>query len=206
MLERFRPAGGALIGPLADLLVRRGVHPDVVTWVGTGLTVAAALVCFPQGWLWQGALLVGAFACLDMLDGQVARRSGRASEWGAFLDSTLDRVADGAVLAAIAWYFAQSPSSLVWAAITLWALIAGEVTSYVKARAEALGRTADGGLATRSDRLAIVVVGALLAGLGFGPALSFAVVLLALASTVTVIQRMAKVRAQCQPDRERVHG
>lgn len=206
MLERFRSVGATIVGPLADLLVRRGVRPDAITWFGTIATVAAALVCFPRGLLWQGALLVGLFACADILDGQVARRSGRASPWGAFLDSTLDRVADGVVLAAIALHFARTPDTVIWSAVTLWGLVAGEVTSYAKARAEALGFSCDGGVAARTDRLAIVLIGCLLQGSGVAYALPAAVCVLAVLTTATVAQRMMKVHRQCQPDREQVHG
>src|SRR5580765_5376233 len=151
MLERFRAAWARLLTPLARRLLAWGIAPDAVTWVGTGGVVVAALVCFPHGWLWQGALTVGLFAFSDMVDGQMARLSGRSTRWGAFLDSSLDRVGDAAVFGGIAWYFAGLGESLPWAAVTGLALVMGQVTSYVKARAESIQVEVPGGLAARAD-------------------------------------------------------
>ncbi|CAA9289446.1 MAG: Phosphatidylinositol phosphate synthase @ Archaetidylinositol phosphate synthase [uncultured Friedmanniella sp.] len=196
MLERFRGLSAAVLGPLVRLLLRLGVSPDVVTIAGTAGVVLASLVCFPPGWLWQGALVVTLFVLSDMLDGQMAKVSGRATSWGAFLDSTSDRLGDAAVFGGILLYFTYQEGSTLWAAVALAGLVFGQWTSYVKARAESLGFTCSGGLAARADRLVIILVGTLLAGLGVPYVLEVAVAVLAVASMVTVVQRILQVRRQ----------
>ena len=196
MLERFRGAWAAMLTPVAKLLLRIGVSPDVVTLAGTAGVVLASLIFLPAGWLWQGALVITFFVISDSIDGQMAKLSGRESRYGAFLDSSLDRVADGSVFAGVALYLAQTGDSVLWSGVTLWALIAGQVTSYVKARAESLGFQAGGGLAARADRMLLILLGVLLTGFSVPYALEIAVSLLALASTITVAQRMIKVRRQ----------
>src|SRR3978361_2265173 len=98
MLERFRGLSATLPGPIARLLIRRGVSPDVVTVAGTAGVVLAALICFPQGWLWQGVIAGTLFVISDMLDGLMAKSTGTATPWGAFLDSTSDRLRDAPVV------------------------------------------------------------------------------------------------------------
>jgi len=198
MLERFRAAWAKLLSPAARGLNRRGVSPDVVTVVGTLGVVVGALVCFPQGWLWQGVLIVAAFVFADMLDGQMAKLSGRASRWGAFLDSSLDRLGDAAVFGGLLLYLAQDRSAEVWAGFALAALALGQLTSYVKARAESLGFTCSGGLAARADRLLVILVAAFLAGLGVPYVLEAAVTVLSVAGLVTVVQRVLQVRRQAR--------
>jgi CDP-diacylglycerol--glycerol-3-phosphate 3-phosphatidyltransferase len=198
MLERFRGLSAKLLGPLVRGLLRIGVSPDLVTVLGTVGVVLAALVCFPQGWLWQGVLVVTVFVLSDMLDGQMAKVSGKASAWGAFLDSTSDRLGDAAVFGGILLYFTYQRDSTLWAAVALAGLVFGQWTSYVKARAESLGFTCSGGLAARADRLVIILVGTLVAGLGVPYVLEVAVSLLAVASMITVFQRIAQVRRQAE--------
>ena len=195
MLERFREAVARLLTPAARLLVRLGVGPDVVTWVGTGLVVLIAAVLVPLGWLWQAALLLGLVSFADMLDGQMARVGGAGTRWGSFLDSALDRVGDGAVLGAIAVWFAIKDQP-VWVGVTVVALVLGQVTSYAKARAASEGWTVTGGLAARADRLVIAYLGLLLHGIGMPYALPVAMALLAVASMITVVQRFAQVHRQ----------
>lgn len=180
------------MNPAARLLLRLHVAPDVITWVGTILVVVASLATIPRGYLWQGGLLVLVLVLSDGLDGQLARISGRTSRYGAFLDSSLDRIADGALFGAIILYFAGPGQSQLWAGVSLWALVAGQVTSYVKARGESLGLDADGGVAARADRILIAFVGLVLAGLGVPYALQVAVMVLALLGTWTVGQRMLR--------------
>ena len=198
MLERFRDLSARLLGPLVRSLLRLGISPDLVTVLGTVGVVLAALVCFPQGWLWQGTLVVTVFVLSDMLDGQMAKVSGKASAWGAFLDSTSDRLGDAAVFGGILLYFTYQRDSTLWGAVALAALVFGQWTSYVKARAESLGFTCSGGLAARADRLVIILVGTLLAGLGVPYVLEVAVAVLAVASMITVVQRILQVRRQAK--------
>ncbi|OYO22202.1 CDP-diacylglycerol--glycerol-3-phosphate 3-phosphatidyltransferase [Enemella dayhoffiae] len=195
MLERFRGMQAVVMRPLARGLLRAGIGPDAVTWFGTLSVVIAALVCFPLGWLWQGALIVGLLSCTDMVDGHMARELGRPSRWGSFLDATLDRFADAAVLGGLALHLALS-GQLVWAAVAGVALVWAQATSYVKARAEAVGCHADAGPLTRADRVALALLGALAAGLGVPFALPVMVTLLAIGGLVTVVRRIAEVRRQ----------
>ena len=198
MLERFRALSHTVLGPVARLLIRMGVSPDVVTVIGTLGVAVAALVCFPQGWLWQGALMVTVFVVSDMIDGLMAKITGTSSNWGAFLDSTSDRLGDAAVFGGILLYFVYREDSTLWAGIALAGLVFGQWTSYVKARAESLGYTCAGGLAARADRLVIILAGALLGGLGVPYVLHIAVAGLAVTSMITVVQRIGQVRRQAK--------
>lgn len=194
MLERFRGLQTKLLTPLARWLVRAGARPNWITWLGTITVSLAALLCFPAGWLWQGAIAVAVCSSLDMVDGHMARESG-PTRWGAFLDSSLDRVADAAILGGIAWHFGAHGSP-VWAVATVVALVAAQLTSYVRARAEAVGASASSGIVTRADRVALAVLGTFLSGLGAPWALEITVAVLCLGGIATVIQRFAEVRAQ----------
>lgn len=198
MLERFRSGAARALTPLARWLNARGVSPDLVTALGTLGVMVSALICFPSGLLWPGALIVTFFCLADMLDGQMAKLNGTTSAWGAFLDSTLDRLGDAAVFGGILLYFAGLRGEPGWAAVTLIALIFGQLTSYVRARAESLGYAADGGLAARADRLLVILFGALLAGLGVPYVLEAAMVFLAVAGVVTVAQRILHVYRQAK--------
>jgi CDP-diacylglycerol---glycerol-3-phosphate 3-phosphatidyltransferase len=198
MLERFRGMSHAVLGPIARLLVRLGVSPDVVTIAGTLGVAISALICFPQGWLWQGVLVVTIFVISDMIDGLMAKITGKTSNWVAFLDSTSDRLGDAAVFGGILLYFVYREDSTLWAAIALAGLVFGQWTSYVKARAESLGFACTGGLAARADRLVIILAGAFLAGLGVPYVLQIAVAALAVTSMITVLQRIAQVRKQAK--------
>lgn len=184
-----------LLSPIVKLLAAAGVSPDAVTWTGTLLTCAVAFVGVTHGWLWQTALLLGLLVLTDGMDGQLARRTGKVSPYGAFLDSTLDRLADGAIVGAATLWLSWH-GSRVWAVLGVVALVLGQVTSYTKARAESLDYTCAGGLAGRADRLVIILVAMLLQGLGLTWALGVAMVLLCLAGTVTVGQRMHQVHRQ----------
>jgi CDP-diacylglycerol--glycerol-3-phosphate 3-phosphatidyltransferase len=197
MLERFRAYWARLMAPVARLLLRLGVSPDAVTFVGTLGVAAGALVFFPQGELAIGVVVVTVFVFSDMVDGQMARLSDRTSSWGAFLDSTLDRIGDAAVFAGLVLWFAGGGDALWLAALALYCLVMGNLTSYARARAESLGMQAKGGIAERADRLVLILVATFFADvLDFLPLLVAALVLLAVASTVTVVQRMVGVRRQ----------
>ena len=197
MLDRFREFWTNLFAPVAHLLLRLGVSPDAVTLVGTLGVCAGALGFFPRGQLFVGAVVVTVFVFSDLIDGYMARTSGRSSRWGAFLDSTLDRLGDGAIFGGLVLWFAGRADNMLLAAVTLYALVMGSVTSYARARAESLGFAAKGGLAERADRLVAVLIAAGLSDL-FDVPLLLTVVLwwLAFASTVTVVQRVLFVRRQ----------
>ncbi|WP_027586709.1 phosphatidylinositol phosphate synthase [Acidipropionibacterium thoenii] len=204
MLEHFRAGWQKVMHPLAAALIRMHVTPDMVTWIGTVGSIAMALIFFPLGMLWQGPWLVALFIFSDSLDGNMARQLGRHSQWGSFLDSSLDRLADGALFAGLVLYYAGPGDSRLWAGFGLAALILGQVTSYVRAKAESLGLSAKMGLATRADRLLVSLLGAELTGLaaaGFLPhwliwALPAGLIYLTIAGAVTVGQRMSAVHRQ----------
>ena len=198
MLERFRHGWRHLMSPAARLLLAWGVGPNAVTWGGTLALVMVAFLTLPSGLLWQGALAMGLLALSDSIDGQMARISGRTSRYGAFLDATLDRVSDAAVMTATIIHLVRADAPSVVIGIAGWALAVGQITSYVKARAEAEGFRADVGIAARADRLVVMLLGLLLAGLGVPLAVESAVALLAVAGTVTVAQRLFAVRAQAE--------
>src|SRR3954471_7096046 len=125
------------VDPVARALLRAGISPDVVTVAGTVGVVVASLTLATRGYLWIAALVITAFALTDVLDGAMARARGTASRFGALLDSTMDRIADGAVFGSLAYWLAATDQ---WSNLTacLICLIAGQVVSYVKARAESL--------------------------------------------------------------------
>lgn len=193
MLEHLRAHWTKVMSPPANLLLRLHITPDMVTWTGTIGVVIVSVLFFPHGWLWQGALLLGVLVVSDSLDGIMARASGRSSDWGAFLDSCLDRIADGAVFGGIALYYVGEDANTVWATLAIAALIFGQVTSYTKARGESLGYEVNGGLAGRSDRLLVGLIGVFLTGLGVTMALPIALIILAIAGAITVAQRMVLV-------------
>lgn len=187
----------ALFSPLARWLLRIGVSPDAVTIVGTLGVVVGALVFYPLGQLWWGTLFITAFIFSDVIDGIMARMQQGGGRWGNFLDSTLDRVADGALFAGVAvWFFTGGADTPVAVAAVV-CLVLGMVVSYARAKAESLGFEANVGIAERAERLVSVLVVTGFTGLGLPTVVLFATLcLLAAASLVTVIQRMVTVRRQ----------
>src|SRR4051794_36209409 len=122
MLERFRAFWTALLTPIARFLLRIGVSPDVVTVVGTLGVALGALAFFPRGELLVGVLVITAFVFSDLLDGTMARMSGQSSKWGAFLDSTLDRLGDAAIFGGLAMYYVGPGDSDLLAALAMYCL------------------------------------------------------------------------------------
>jgi phosphatidylinositol phosphate synthase len=201
MLDRFRIFWTNVVKPVANLLMRLGVTPDMVTIVGTLGVVGGALVFFPTGHLWLGVVVITVFVFSDLIDGYMARTMGVSSKWGAFLDSTLDRLGDSAIFAGLAvWLFGGGHDDLL-GYVALWALVMGSVTSYTRAKAESLGMTAKGGIAERADRLVAILVLTFWSDVLDLPILLTIVLwALAIASTVTVVQRMILVRRQALAD------
>jgi CDP-diacylglycerol--glycerol-3-phosphate 3-phosphatidyltransferase len=195
----LRPAVGRVVGPLAARLLRAGVTPDTVTVVGALGAVAGALGLIARGHFFWGGVVVTLFVLTDALDGTMARLRGPAGNWGAFLDSTLDRIADASIFSALVIWYAGPGDSSVLLAVSLFCLVAGVVTSYAKARAEGLGMTANVGIAERVERLILVLAGIILAGLGLHVALPILLWVLAVASAITVGQRLVEVHRQALP-------
>lgn len=202
MLSIFgRASVSKVTAPLGRALNSTGLTPDAVTVIGTVVTVVAAVTLFPSDHLFVGTLVIWLFVMFDMLDGAMARARGGGTKYGAVLDATCDRVADGAIFAGLSWWaiFHENDRPLLVAMLVC--LVTSQVISYAKARAEASGLTADGGLIERPDRLVIVLVGSGFTGLGqmldldwMQFALPVATYILAAASIVTVFQRVLAVR------------
>ena len=198
MLNRFaRAFATRLLTPLATLFLRMGISPDIVTIVGTFGVCFGALVFYPRHQFFLGSFVIAVFAMFDTLDGTMARLSGRSTKWGAYLDSTLDRVADSAIFGGLVLWYSGSGNTPHLAALALACLILGSVVSYAKARAEGLGMTANVGIAERAERVVVVLTATALVGLGVSEVLLTVVLaLLGLASLITVVQRMLEVRRQ----------
>jgi CDP-diacylglycerol--glycerol-3-phosphate 3-phosphatidyltransferase len=197
MLDRFRTFWTKVVTPVANLLIRLGVSPDMVTIVGTLGVVVGAIAFFPTGHLWLGVVVITVFVFSDLMDGYMARTLGVTSKWGAFLDSTLDRLGDAAIFAGLAIWFFGDGGDRILGYVALWALVMGSVTSYTRAKAESLGMNAKVGIAERADRLAAILVFTFFADvLNQTILLTIVLWVLAAASTVTVVQRVFLVRRQ----------
>ncbi|MDH6680724.1 CDP-diacylglycerol--glycerol-3-phosphate 3-phosphatidyltransferase [Rhodococcus sp. LBL1] len=202
MLSFFGRASVAKVtAPMGRALVKTGMTPDAVTVIGTVASIAGALTLFPSGHLFWGTMLIWFFVMFDMLDGAMARARGGGTRYGAVLDATCDRLADGAIFAGLAWWAVYHENSKSLLIATLICLVTSQVISYAKARAEASGLSADGGLIERPDRLIIVLVGAGLTGIAghfdigwLHWAVYVAMWILAAASIITVFQRVLAVR------------
>lgn len=201
MLERFRQFWTNFFKPVAHLLIKLGVSPDAVTIVGTIGVVSGALGFFPRGHLLTGVLVITVFVFSDLIDGYMARTLGSSSRWGSFLDSTLDRLGDAAVFTGLAVWFLGGGDDDLLGYVALWALVMGSVTSYARAKAESLGMQAKGGIAERADRLvAVLVMTGLSAIFDLPILLTLVLWAVAVASTITVFQRMLLVRRQALAD------
>ncbi len=184
--------------PLARRLLALGVTPDAVTVAGTVGSVAAAVWFLPRDQLFVGTLVIWFFVMFDLVDGAMARARGHSTPFGAVLDSVCDRAADGALFAALAWWCLGVGQNRLLGIAALVCLVSGQLVSYVKARAEGLGLSADGGLVERAERLILALVGTGLHGLGVPYALDVALWLLAAGSLWTVGQRIRSVYRSAQ--------
>src|SRR3984893_12856577 len=190
MLNALRPALDRLLGPVTGALARTPITPNALTIIGTVGVSAGALTLYPTGHLFARTMVCWFFVIADMLDGALARVKGTTGSFGAFLDSTLDRVADASVFAGLAAWFVLGGHSKLMAGVTLFCLVTGALVSYAKARAESLGLRADVGLAERTERLLIALVAAGLFGLGVPYVLPAGLWVLAAASAFTAAQRL----------------
>jgi len=187
-----------VIDPVANWLVRRGVHPNTITAIGTACTVIGGII-YGTGHIRTGGFFLSITALFDVLDGTVARRSNKSSTFGAFLDSTLDRVADGALLGGLAFFYALNPThrSVPVMVVCLAGLIGSFLTSYIRARAEALGLDAKVGMVQRPERFVLLSAPQALFGLALdGLVLDAIIVFLTVTAWVTVAQRIMFVYRQ----------
>jgi CDP-diacylglycerol--glycerol-3-phosphate 3-phosphatidyltransferase len=182
-----------VIDPVAESLAEHKVNANVITVIGCLGASISALATFPIGKFALGTTLVVVFVLLDILDGAIARSRGTTSSWGAFLDSTMDRIADGAVTAAVLVYFLREGKPMAIAA-GLTVVVTGALVPYVKARAEATGIAVNGGIMERAERLITILVGTTCAAFGWTFGLELAVYILAVLGIVTVLQRVDLVR------------
>ena len=181
-----------VIAPVADLLVRRRVSPNLITTVGTICTMVAGAI-FASGHIRTAGWFLGLTALFDVLDGTVARRTGRSTTFGAFYDSTLDRVADGFVLGGLAMFYGMNPvhQSPIMLAITIAGLIGTFLTSYTRARAESLGLDAKVGIMQRPERVTLLSAPQAFFGLALdGWVLAVIVTTLSVTAWITAVQRI----------------
>jgi CDP-diacylglycerol--glycerol-3-phosphate 3-phosphatidyltransferase len=196
MLNALRPALDRMLNPVGRALARTPVTPNALTVIGTLGVSAGALSLFPIGKLFAGTMVCWFFTFADMLDGTLARIKGTSGPWGAFLDSTLDRVADASVFGGLTLWFMLGGRDRLLAGVALFCLVSGALVSYAKARAESLGFNADVGIAERTERLLIGLVAAGLSGLGVPYILPVGLWALAGLSAFTFGQRVFAVRRQ----------
>ena len=197
----------AIFTPLARVLARLGVTPNMVTVAGTVATVVIAVLCLPQGWIWQGAIGLAIVMFGDSVDGTLARMTTGGTRFGAFLDSTLDRLADGAVLGSLAaWAALSMPVGAlrtVTVAAALVAVVMAATVPYARARAESIGASASVGIAERTDRLLVALGSTFLVGLGAPQwVLTVGLLYVAVASFLPVILRVRPVPTQVRQEGE----
>lgn len=194
--ERVKDGYLRLLDPIAGALARMGVSPNALTTLGAAFTVAAA-VAFGLGHIMLGGWVLSLTAVFDVLDGRVARRANRATVFGAFYDSTLDRVGDGALMAGLTVFYATSPSfgSVPLMIVCLAGMVGTFLISYTRARAEALGLDAKVGFLQRPERFVLLSAPQALFGLALGgKVLAGIVILLAVSAWITAVQRILFVR------------
>ncbi|CAB4347602.1 unannotated protein [freshwater metagenome] len=182
---------------MRDALIESRLTPNAISLTGFALCLVAAGLIFADMIVLGGIAYIVGSIC-DTLDGRYSRMSGKGSPFGAFLDSTLDRVEEGVVLAAVAYHFAEQGNG-VEAAICAVAILASVMVSYTRARAEALGVDCKVGIGSRATRVVILSVGLLFVnGLGLGDfsLLAPAVALLAAIGIITTLQRIVHVRGK----------
>jgi CDP-diacylglycerol---glycerol-3-phosphate 3-phosphatidyltransferase len=193
-----------LIDPVADWMIARGIHPNAITVVGTICTVIGGAI-YATGHIRAAGWFIGLTALFDVIDGTVARRSGLSSRFGAFLDSTLDRLSDGAVLGGLAVFYAVSAEhrSVTMLVVCLLGVVGSFMTSYTRARAEPLGIDAKLGMLQRPERVVLLSAPQAFFGLALGGwVLAGIIVLLTVTAWITVAQRIQFVYHATRGDYE----
>ena len=190
----LKPAVTRAINPIARGALAIGLTPNAVTFIGALGLVTSALFFYPKGDFFIGTLVVSFFALSDLFDGAMARISHKgASAWGGFLDSTIDRITDSAILVGLTLYLVDADDSLT--AVVIGALVFGSLVPYIRAKAESMQISCSGGIAERTERLINSLTAIGLEGLGVPFALAIGIWLLLILAVVTVIQRILIVKA-----------
>jgi len=190
---RLKPAVTRVITPVASVALRLGITPNAVTWAGAIGVVVSAMYFYPRGNFFMGTIIICLFALSDLFDGTMARISQNgSSRWGGFLDSTIDRITDSAILIGITIYLINNHDPL--ATVVLLTLVVGMLVPYIRAKAESFGIECSGGIAERTERLIISLAAIGLNGLGVPFVLAAGMWLLAILGSYTVIQRMLIVK------------
>ena len=190
---RLKPAVTRVITPVASFALRLGITPNAVTWVGAIAVVASALYFYPRGEFFIGTVIICVMALSDLFDGTMARISQKgSSKWGGFLDSTIDRITDSAILVGVAIYLINNDDPL--AIVVMVTLVTGLLVPYIRAKAECFGIECSGGIAERTERLIISLASIGLSGLGAPYIMAIGMWSLALLGTYTVFQRMLIVK------------
>lgn len=198
MISRFiKPAATRAIAPTAKAMLRIGFTPNGVTIVGAIGVVASSFIFYPLGNFFLGTMLITVFVLSDLFDGTMARISEQgSSQWGGFLDSTIDRITDSSVLIGLILLLNKQSDLLV--PVVLVALVTGILVPYIRAKAESLGIACSGGLAERTERLTFALLAIGLHGLHVPFALAIGMWILAILGVVTVMQRIMIVRNATQ--------
>ena len=190
---RLKPAVTKVITPVASLALRIGITPNAVTWVGAIGVVVSSLYFYPRGDFFVGTLIICVMALSDLFDGTMARLSSSgSSRWGGFLDSTIDRITDSAILLGVSLYLINQSDHLAYVAIAT--LVTGLLVPYIRAKAESFGIACSGGIAERTERLIISLAAIGFDGLGVPYVLAVGMWLLAILGVFTVAQRMLIVK------------
>ena len=190
---RLKPAVTRVITPVAKIALRLGITPNAVTWTGAIAVFTAALYFYPKGEFFLGTVIICVMALSDLFDGTMARISQKgSSKWGGFLDSTIDRITDSAILIGVCIYLIDNDDQL--AIVVLVTLVTGMLVPYIRAKAESFGIECSGGIAERTERLIISLAAIGFHGLGIPYIMAIGMWLLAVLGTYTVLQRMLIVK------------
>ena len=190
----LKPAVTRVINPIARAGLRIGLTPNAVTLIGAVGLISSALYFYPRGQFFVGTLVITFFALSDLFDGAMARISQKgASAWGGFLDSTIDRLTDSAILFGVALYLVSEGDQL--ASVVIASLVFGSLVPYIRAKAESMQIECSGGIAERTERLIIALTAIGFEGLGLPFSLAIGMWLLLILAAITVVQRILIVKA-----------
>jgi CDP-diacylglycerol--glycerol-3-phosphate 3-phosphatidyltransferase len=190
----LKPAVTRAINPIARGALRVGLTPNAVTLIGAVGLVSSALYFYPRGDFFVGTLVIAFFALSDLFDGAMARISHKGeSAWGGFLDSTIDRITDSAILVGLTLFLVNENDPLT--SVVIGALVFGSLVPYIRAKAESMQIKCSGGIAERTERLIISLTAIGFEGLGIPFALAIGIWLLLILAVITVIQRIMIVKA-----------